>query len=288
MSLTQHRSIDKRVGLWALLPLLLLTACNLEQEVDLKLPAYEPQIVVECYLRPGQPFILSLLRSVSYFAPVQVNYVKNAEVTITHNGKTERLQLIGIPLSFAGTEFALQSPILGDSLFFYASTELVPAEYDTEFLLEVTGANGEKLSAVTRILRPVPIDTLEYKFNDDSLAFLLTKFQDNPDEKNWYRRVLHKSSINNDAEQDFTINDDISNGQQITFGTAYEYEEGDTLIATLYHITEDYYRFRETIEAAFTANLSPFGQPAGIASNIQGGIGIFTGLSFDRREVVIE
>jgi hypothetical protein len=287
MSTTQNRGKNRMHGLWALLPLVLLTACDLEQEVDLKLPEYEPQIVVECYLQPGQPYAVSLLRSVSYFDPVQVNYVKGAEVTIIHNGRTERLQLIGFPLSLAGPGLEVQSPVFGDSLFFYFSAQLVPAEYDTDFRLEITGPDGEKLTAVTRILRPVRIDTLEYKFNDDSLAFLLTKFQDNPDEKNWYRRVLQEGSIDNDPQQDFNINDEISNGQQITFGTAFDYEKGDTLIATIYHITEDYYLFRETIEAAFTANLSPFGQPARIASNIEGGIGIFTGLSFDRREVII-
>jgi len=34
---------------------LLLTACGLQQTVDLDLPEYEPEVVVECYLEPGQP-----------------------------------------------------------------------------------------------------------------------------------------------------------------------------------------------------------------------------------------
>jgi hypothetical protein len=281
---TWHKTM---YSLWAILPLTLMTACNLEQEVDLKLPEYTPQIVVECYLQPGQPYALSLLKSVSYFDPVQVSFVKGAEVKIIHNGRTERLQQVGFPLVLAGPGFEVQRPIFGDSLFFYFSAQLVPEEYNTDFRLEITGPNGEQLTAVTQILPPVRIDTLEYKFNDDSLAFLLTKFQDNPNTQDWYRRVLQKGSLDNDAEQDFTINDEIANGQQITFGTAFDYERGDTLIATLFHITKDYYYFRETIEAAFTANLSPFGQPARIASNIQGGMGIFTGLTFDRKEVII-
>lgn len=273
--------------LWSLLPLVLLPACDLEREVDLKLPDYTPQVVVECYLQPGQPYALTLLRSVSYFDPVRIDYVKDAVVKIHHRGRTERLDMVGFPITLAGPGFEVQRPIFGDSLFFYLSAQLVQAEYDTDFELEITTPDGKQLSAKTRILRPVSIDTLEYKFNDDSLAFLLTKFQDNPNEKNWYRRVLQKGTTRDEPDQDFTINDEISNGQQITFGTAYNYKRGDTLISTLYHITKEYYDFRETIDAAFTANLSPFGQPASIASNIQGGIGIFTGITFDRKQIII-
>lgn len=270
------------------LTLLLFSACDLEQEVDLKLPEYEPQIIVECYLQPGQPFTLSLLRSVGYLDPVEVDYVKNATVTISYGGQTEELSMFALPLSIAGPAFETQSPVFGDTLFFYASINTVPADYEVDFKLEITGPDGEKLSAITKVLAPVEIDTLEYKFNDDTLAFVLTKFPDDPEQDNFYRRVLHEGSIENEAEQDFTIDDDIANGQQITFGTGFDYEIGDTIISTIFHITEDYYDFRETSEAAFTANLSPFGQPARISTNIQGGIGIFTGITFDRKQIIIE
>ena len=50
------------------------TACNLEKEVEIVLPAYERQYVVECYLEPGKPFNLLLTKSSSYFDSISLTY----------------------------------------------------------------------------------------------------------------------------------------------------------------------------------------------------------------------
>ncbi|MBK7409342.1 MAG: DUF4249 family protein [Saprospirales bacterium] len=51
------------------LALLLFSACNLEKEIELNLPLYDSQLVVECYLEPGKPFNLLLSRSAGFFDP---------------------------------------------------------------------------------------------------------------------------------------------------------------------------------------------------------------------------
>ena len=41
----------------------MLAGCNLEKEVDIKLPETQERIVVECYLEPGAPINLLLTRT---------------------------------------------------------------------------------------------------------------------------------------------------------------------------------------------------------------------------------
>src|SRR6478609_8996865 len=71
---------------------LLFQSCNMQKDVDLKLPPYENQMLVECYLAPGKPFRLSILESVSYLANPFPPTVDSAFVTITHNGIVDTLE----------------------------------------------------------------------------------------------------------------------------------------------------------------------------------------------------
>lgn len=267
-----------------------LTACgDLNRPIDIDLPAFESEVVVECYLQPGQPYLLSLTESVSYFEAARLIYVKDATVEIIHGNEKIALVPVSVPLPEGVAQLEILRPLIGDSIFFYTSLAIVPAEYNSEFFLDITTAEGEKIRSMTYIPAPVPIDTIEWKFDeDDSLAFTLTRFQDDPGISNFYRRTLHFQSLDNNPDQDFSVDDRIFNGEKAVFGSGYDYEREDTLIFSLYHITEDYYDFLETKEAAITANLSPFAQPAVVKSNIQGGIGIFTGFSLYREEVVIK
>lgn len=283
--------------------LLAVSACSLQQEVDLELPEFEPGIVVESYLEPGSPFFAILVESVGYLGSSEVRFIKDADVYVRWNGNEVQLTPIIIPLDINIQENDLIDiallrslrPIIGDSVYFYANLNNVPEEFDAKFELEINTQDGQVVRAETRIPRPIPIESMEHRFDDDdSLAFSLTKWQDPGDEVNFYRRLLEKSYteevfdslgnsaglvVRNDEIQDFIIDDDIENGQLITIGSDFEFERGDTTTATNYHITQAYYRFIETTDAAFVANLSPFGQPTLVESNIEGGTGIFTGFS---------
>ena len=44
-------------------------SCNLEKEIDLNLPEFKSQLVVECYLEPGKPYRANVFRTTSYYAP---------------------------------------------------------------------------------------------------------------------------------------------------------------------------------------------------------------------------
>lgn len=266
------------------------SACNLEQEVEITLPEYDSRPVIEAYLEPGKPFRLLITRSDGYFDefPSIDNFpggllYDSAQVSITHQGVAYELDN---QLAF--------DPTAG-KLYNYASSATVPENVGEPFELYIRFPDGTEAFAETSLLPPVPIDSVVIEFPEgdmpeDTLARALTYFTDDPSQVNFYRRVLHAGSLDS-LQQDFVADDQIVDDSLIVFGTGFDYAEGDTVINTLYHITEPYATFLESLNAAVSANGNPFGQPSPVISNIEGSanaLGIFTGLIYDRRIDIVE
>jgi Domain of unknown function (DUF4249) len=267
-----------------------INACgSLEKDINLDLPPYERQYVVECYLEPGQPFSLLLTQSVPYFEPFPENPLDFVESILADSA--------GVVISHNGTDYVLENgvffnPFTG-KFFNYSSAELVPGEYDTDFSLKITTPDNKTITATTRILPVVPIDSVvvEYENETDTLARVLTYLTDDPATKDYYRRMLHYNSLDSIPDQDFTTFDDFVDDNKIVFGSPFDYAVGDTVFTTIFHIDRAYFDFWESTFNAINANGNPFGQPSSIISNLSGdanALGIFTGLSYDRVAVVIE
>lgn len=263
---------------------------NLEKEINLDLPEYEPQYVVECYLEPGEPFGLLLTKSTPYFEPFPddlLNFVSNivvdsAEVTITHDGVDYVL----------ANEPSINPTTL--KFYNYTNSELVPLEFDHDFSLKITTPDGQVLTATTRILPVVPIDSVVVEFDEkrDTLARCLTYLSDDPNTLDFYRRMIHQNSLlDSIPQQDFTTNDDYVDDRTIVFGTGYDFKEGDTIYNTIYHIDRAYFDFWNSTFNSINSNGNPFGQPSTIISNIRSddgkALGIFTGLSYDRVMTIV-
>ena len=107
----------------------MVTACDLEQEINIDLPDFERGIVVECYLEPGKPFRLLMSNAEPYFAPLppldetffDLLLADSAEVNIVHQGTTYSLQNI---LSFDTDQ---------RKFFNYVAPQIVPANYNIDF-----------------------------------------------------------------------------------------------------------------------------------------------------------
>jgi len=267
-----------------------ITACGrLEKDINLDLPAYESQYVVDCYLEPGQPFSLLLTKSVPYFEPFPadpldfVNQIlaDSAEVVISHNGTDYVLD-----------NGAFFNPFTG-KLFNYFNAALVPDGHDMDFTLKITTPGNMTITADTRILPVVPIDSVIVEFDGkaDTLARVLTYLTDDPATKDYYRRMLHHNSLDSIPDQDFTTFDVFVDDNKIVFGSPFDYAVGDTVFTSIFHIDRAYFDFWESTFNAISANGNPFGQPSSIISNLSGdanALGIFTGLSYDRVAVVID
>ena len=273
--------------LWSALLLLVLGGCNLDQPIDLQLPEYESRLVVECYLEKGRPFGLLLTRSTGYFEPF---------------GVTGSDLLTGILESHAsvkirqGSEvFVLENKLTLDrftgKFFNYSLTAPVPANYEEPFELEIITEAGELITSKAHLLPVVPIDSIvvEYEPEEKGLARVLTYFTDLPNQTNFYRRMIHEGSLDSLPIQDFTTSDRVVE-DVVVFGTGYDFEEGASVVNTIYHISEDYYNFLESTQGAIQANGNPFAQPSPIIGNIESEIdafGIFTTINYDRKLTVI-
>ena len=256
--------------------LLLLTACDLEKEIEVVLPEHTPQLVVECYLQQGKTYKVSVTESSSYFDAPQPPFVPDAQVFITHNGRRIKL---GYKPSMSQTS---------KKYFTHTSTEVMNGKPGDIYGLEVTDSKGRKVTGFTTILPVVPIEEVEWKFNDKGKAYLLTSFQDDAGTSNYYRYVTHIDSLNTKPDRDFTLNDNLTNGKRTSLGSAYDYDRNSTIIVSLYHIEKKYYDYLNSVEDAKSANGNPFAQPSKIRSSVQGGIGIFTNLAFQRKTVVLK
>jgi len=268
------------------------SACgNLEKEINLDLPEYQPQYVVECYLEPGQPFNLLLTKSTPYFEPFPsdpLQYVQNilvdsAEITISHNG-----------VDYVLENGAFINPFTF-KIYNYSNSTLVPTDFDNDFSLKITTPDGETITATTRLLPVVPIDSVVVEFDDeqDTLARCLTYLTDEPNTRDYYRRMIHQNSLlDSIPQQDFTTNDDYVDDKVIVFGTGYDFKEGDTIYNTIYHIDRAYYDFWNSTFNSINSNGNPFGQPSTIVSNVQSSdgraMGIFTGLNYDRVMTIVK
>lgn len=258
---------------------LALTSCgNLEKEVEVELPAFKSQLVVEAYLEKNEPVRVAVMESKDYFSEAEPPFINDATVIVTYGTQTDTLKLNpNIDLqNFKYFNYHLTS--VDDTL---------PLKPGDLVQVQIRDKNGRVATAETRWIDPVPLDSVTHQFNSDGKAFVLAHFHD-PAGNDFYRfRARKLYDTTNSFIPDYFSGDDIFEGQKSSFGTEYRYEKGDTVEVTLYTLTQEYYDFLTTANAASSANGNPFAQPAAIKSNIKGGTGIFTVLPYDRLLYVI-
>jgi hypothetical protein len=266
------RSLWRKYGLLGMLAIG-LGACNLEKEIDIKLPAHTPQLVVECYLQPGQPYRLTLTESSSYFAKPEQPQVPEALVIIFHQGKPDTLRYLPMV------------DRIQEKLFTHSSPTLVRGQPGDVYTLQITDPQGRRLTGTTTLMAPVPIDSLQYRFNDRRKAYIEARFRDPGATEDFYFFSVHLDSISQRAEINYQVPDDLGKGGPFTLGTGFEFDPYDSLIVSLFHLEKQYYEFLSSVDEAQNANGNPFAQPSRLRSTVQGGLGVFTNLAPDRKSV---
>ena len=92
----------KQRGLAGILFLLALSGCGkLQNNIDVPLPSYSAELVVECYLEPGKVPTLAVTTSVPYLSAVLPRVPTDITVTLTMPNGTP------VPLAFAPNYKAL-------------------------------------------------------------------------------------------------------------------------------------------------------------------------------------
>ena len=273
-------SSSKRLPV-ALLLLALAGCGKLQNNIDVPLPAYSAELVVECYLETGKVPSLAVTTSVPYLGAVLPQVPTGVTVTLTLANGTP------VPLYFNPNYRAL-TDTTGEKFHSHIGRDPLTLRAGDVLKLDVADTKGRHVTGTTTVLAPIAIDSVEYKFNNltgaNRKAYFLTNFRDPASLDDCYRLLLHKGNPAKGAllkspEVDMSVEDRLLNGKPFVLGTSYRFYPRDTVTATLYHTDRAYYRFRQSVRDARQANGNPFAQPSAIFSNVQGGVGIFTVLS---------
>ncbi|SDY05346.1 DUF4249 domain-containing protein [Hymenobacter psychrophilus] len=258
-----------------------LAGCGLQKDIDVELPAYPAQLVVEAYLENGQLPRISVTESVEYLAAPTPSVPTDVTATLTlPDGRREVLR------------FAPGQDRRTGKLYTHLGPRTLAAQPGQTFGLELTDTKGRRVtgSAVVPVL--VPIDTVEWVFNDkpeaERRAYVLMRFQDPETPLDYYRFQIHRRRVNSNPEVEYTVEDRLSNGTEYTLGTGYDFKRDDTLVVSLYHLDRPYFQFLQSVQDARNANGNPFGQPSAIKNTVEGGLGVFTVLSYQRRQVIVK
>jgi len=285
-----------------LVSVLTISACQkLENNIEIELESGPNELTVECYLEAGQPYRLMLTETKDYFDVVNIcPFVRHAIVVITHNGVRDTLK----EAEYSGNGCSSIMPYFNtDStrFFNYGSDVICPTNFSHDFVLEVWDTlNDRYATASTKFIPPVDINTFRVEFKDATLAYCLLGCPDNPNTEDFYRMTLHKSSLFMRDEQSMfnyvaknpfidqvMYDKGMFAGEDILHASGYDFYHTDTIIGTVYHIDKAYHDYLLTSRNAEEANWSPFVEPSVVLTNIQGGHGIFTFLSFDRDTIYV-
>ena len=279
-----------------------------------------PKIVVEGYIeagdRPTPPYVI-LTRSLSFFSELSAEQLENSFVhdAIVRVSDGERVatltevcldELNSEQKALAGELFGLDTDSLGFNFCVYIDlTFSITGEEGRTYTLEVD-ADGEQVSASTTIPFRVPLDSLRFReppgMPVDTLAQLLCQLSDPPGIANFYR---YQVAINDGASipaSASVLDDRLFDGETTEFPlfrpeargadsfdleTFGLYRVGGRVTIKWITLDEAHYNFWNTLEYN-ASNQGPFSNYTLVESNIEGGLGIWGGLSASYYELPVQ
>jgi Domain of unknown function (DUF4249) len=245
--------------------------------VTINLPPDENRLVVEAYLIPQKRFAVALQTSTGISSTQPVQLVSRALVTITHNGIIDTLRNLPYIDSANGRVYNYSSPVIMGN------------DYVNTYTLSVfDSTNGKTYTATTKLLVPVPIDSVNHTVNISNEVSIGLKFTDPAAASNYYRRFVFTNEINPEGNANFRFTDKLFNGEAFSVFTRFSFKRGDTVTVRLYNLNQVHFEFLESINTAEDAAGNPLSQPVFAKGNISGdALGIFTGLSYAERKYIV-
>lgn len=251
--------------------LLLLTcaACDMQQDIEVAMPAHTPITFVECYLEPGAPIRALATQSVAFFDSAEVAPADDLDIIIFRNGEQVHLK----------NEYQVDS--LHNNIFNYISKDTVRYDRSSRWEMVVYRQEKEIARSEARFLPKPVIKDISYTLGADSLIALEIELEDNAAEENYYRlRVYAKGEFPGSGFSSLWT-DEAAKGGTLRLHTGFSVKTpNDVLHITVYQVDKPYYTYLKSLQKAFDANYNPFAQPANIESNLQGeAMGVFTAVT---------
>lgn len=283
-----------------------LWSCTKEVQIDI--PGYKEQLVVDGRIETGQPAIVLLSRSNNVYSSTNYesylnSFVDDAVVLLSNGTQTDTLTKIctdDLPPGLediAAAIFGIPAEVLVNlHLCAYVSMNMV-GEVGKTYTLQILH-EGKQYSASSKIQQPVPLDTVYWKpeGNFTDRGFSWAKLSDpatSADAYLWEVKYLQDLQFSKTFNP--YTNDKFFNG--LTFEFAYEnpmsfqdptvsdayrgyYQLGDTIVVKSSKLGLKEYNYFEKKYNQMYSGSSPFAVPTNIPTNLQGGaLGIWVAYS---------
>ncbi len=302
-----------KANLFLLSLILLLGACT--KEVEVEIPGYQEQLVIDGSISTGSPAIVLISTSENIYSPTNLEaylngFVSGATVVVSDGVISDTLVEICTDNLPPGTED------LAAAFFGIPTDELVNLNLCGYFSLNINGEVGrtynlevnvgdQNFSALTAIYEPTALDSLYWK-PEGSLTnhgWSWATLSDPAGSYDAYMWEIQRLNVLPDGSQDplwyKTFNpffdDLVFDG--LTFDFAYEnpinffdetvnedyrgyYEQGDTIIVKLSKLGRNEFNFYQKKYNQMYTSGNPFATPTNIPSNLEGGaLGVWAGFS---------
>jgi LEA14-like dessication related protein len=260
-----------------------LSSC-LQKQVDIKLPPFKSQLVVEGYLEKNKPVQIAISQTSDFFSTPDISaiFLKKAKVILSYNNIVDTLVYNPIPDFKHMKWFNYQ----------LKNADSIPLTNGITYYLKVIDSTGRTATAQTTWFDSARIDSVKEMINPVNSIRIDTSmrvfFRDNATTQDFYRFRAVNHTRRDSVRVDVYFEDQLFNGQTFSLSTGRRFHKGDTCDITLFHIDNAYYTFLSTSSDADNANGNPFASPATIISNIKGGTGIFTAMPESNRRVVFK
>lgn len=280
----------------------MLTSC--ETLSDIELNDGNDNYVLTAFLYPDSNAIVNVYGSVAYGENKQYSYVTSASISLIQNEASvfeSKLQDCQTKV-----EFPLVKWSVGDHIKINAIVE------------------GQTIRAETDILPVVYIDTVKLEQESDTRdrVCLNVTMTDNAQTTDYYQLAVRRKITDSNGKVTYSLvdceylnylfyidNSDLSitsiglfndadfNGQQTILRLAFSRRkimadiiDGSevTIEVLLYHHTYDYYYYAKSVQSANNYMILPVFVTPSVYSNVDGALGIVSGMVFDKKEINIK
>ena len=271
----------------SLLLAILFNSCI--SELDMNLPEYKPQLVVNSFFNPDSLFLVNVSSSIGTSSKANIQKTENAIVEIYQDEQLLEL------LTNTGKGI-------------YKSTNNYP-KAGKEYRIKVSAVGFTTVSATSFIPEPVPIQSFTFKdsIKGDNLGGfhgeLTLNFNDPSNNTNYYyleaflmdtsitiKEPLFISSSDPAKDQNYfnfsgiLIADKLINGNSyalsLTIDSLPPTQQGKyNYIVNFQSVSKEYFMYKKTASLQSINQYNPFAEPVRVYNNIESGLGIFAGFS---------